>query len=564
MLIFLNKFGTLKKVLPYLTMMLIFSLMYLYPVFLYNEDIGLMLGVNIDDGSIAHAIMELFRNPVYNQHNGWHTRTYGWVFADISFFVILTIKTLGYIFGHFDSVFNTSYTPFMLLSIRSVVFFMGLISMLLFYQLALHLFQSQKIAFISALYFITTSIGSSYWYMVHPETTGMAFSLAAILYLVKYIDNPRYVYIFLGYSCLIFAALTKQSFSFIFIPVVYLFLFYYINYINSFSVLMDKIVSDFLKSVFLFPFLGIVILFLVHPYLLSEFQTFLAGQHYLTKIHQADLTFLQSFEHWSIVFQSNALILANIVLIIALVFLLISQSLLKTYLIIKTPIIVNNLFITSVMFCGLFLVLVIYGARTPFSHVVGYFYPILPLLILNLVAVAIFVWRRLSSVKLKLAYAMCLAIPLTNTMVSDSLQAISSVLEKMSFKNTTNYKSREYLSNNFIMGGRVMHDPSIPIPKSFTAFACNFWSCSLSDTAKPHYIIIQENYPHVNHDPIYAYIQKHQYTLIKNIEADSVLPQLKSASIFDRFEYLKELIRSIASKQLIGSNILIYSNISKR
>lgn len=143
---------------PYVvTILLMYSLIYLYPVFLYNEDIGLMMGVNIDDGSIAHAIMELFGEPIYNQHNGWHTRTYGWVLADISFVIILIIKLSGYIVGYWDNVFSTQYTPVMLLSIRFVVFIMGLISVLLFFKLTLMLFKKEFVAFVAALYFITES-----------------------------------------------------------------------------------------------------------------------------------------------------------------------------------------------------------------------------------------------------------------------------------------------------------------------------------------------------------------------------------------------------------------------
>ena len=85
------------KFCPYtIFLIFIFSIFFLHTIFILNEDHILISSYELGDaGNFAHAIMRLFNDPVYNHHNYFFGSNHGWIFSDISFFVILILKFFG-------------------------------------------------------------------------------------------------------------------------------------------------------------------------------------------------------------------------------------------------------------------------------------------------------------------------------------------------------------------------------------------------------------------------------------------------------------------------------------
>jgi len=500
-----------------------------------------MMALEIDPGSIASSTMQLFNLPIYNQHNGFHTRSYGWVFTDINFVVIFWLKVIGQWFGFYDKpIFSADYIPIFLGAMRATTFTMGLISVIIFFKLSNLLFRNKKLAFLTTLFFMFDPLGSKFSYFVHPETTGMVFTLMAIWYLVKFLKNSKVGYFYLSYISLVLTALSKQTFSFIFVPVLLIFFF---SSCDQKKLTCFEWSKQFLKVLFQLIGIGILILLLVHPYAIIEPAKFYASQQAVAGNHQSTITFAQSFYTWLAIYQNQFLIKINVAFFV----------LLSAYMFLRKVFSVHFLFIVSVIFCNVFLLVLIYGARLIVTPT--YLYPILPLLILNVVAVIIFIWEKLARLSKgkywQLAFALMVTIYLLPIFSANVLITTNALLNRITYKNTTNYQARQFILDNIPAESSIVYDPSIPIPKNHTN-SCNSWNCFPNDVTG--FILLHKDYQWVDHKPVYQYIADHQFELLKKIEANTTIN-----SPTDSFWQTKEWVRLWCDPNwLIGPNILIY------
>ncbi|EDN69411.1 membrane protein [Beggiatoa sp. PS] len=95
------------------------------------------------------------------------------------------------------------------------------------------------------------------------------------------------------------------------------------------------------------------------------------------------VSFVKSFQNWITLYKNEPLIYLNLVLLYLLII----------PVIIRHKFSISSLFVTSVIFCNLYFVIVMIGNRT-MHYELRYIYPIAPLLILNIVAFLLFIWNN--------------------------------------------------------------------------------------------------------------------------------------------------------------------------
>jgi hypothetical protein len=106
----------------------LFSFLFLPQIFILNEDINLILAYEVDPGSLILSIKSLFNLPYYNMFNGYHTTSYGWTYASLTFLFLLPFKLFFFIFK-IDS------TYFTILLIRFAFYLVGLFSVFILFRL---------------------------------------------------------------------------------------------------------------------------------------------------------------------------------------------------------------------------------------------------------------------------------------------------------------------------------------------------------------------------------------------------------------------------------------------
>jgi len=466
-----------------LALVMIFISLFLHTIFLFNDDIALMQIVDNDAGVIANSILQLFNSPIYNQHNGYYSQYYGWVFNDINFIFILIAKLLGQFMSESgSSMFSSEYTPSLLWIIRATNFTMGLISVLLFFNLSKLLFKNELLSFVATLFFMVHPIGNQFLYSVAPDSTAMVFSLIATLYLIKFSTEQDARYFYISYVSLILSALSKPIFLLTTFPVLVVFFLIYCHRQNlSYrQILLSKIFAQIAGYCMV---TAIGVLLLVHPYAILEFSKFYANQQYL--IHQElNSGLLQSFHAWSVIYQNSFLLMANIAL---------SAILVIGYLVFKKMFGVSMLFLMSILYCGIFVpIFLMYSVRVSISTT--YLYPILPLLILNIVAVMLFISKRLASLPKanywQFAFFVGSAIYLLPVLWMNTLAVTNKLLDRMSYTNTTYYQARKFVSAEIPKHSSVLYDPIISMPKKHQN-GCSMWVCAINH--KVDFIVSQQN-----------------------------------------------------------------------
>lgn len=561
-----------------LALIMIFVSLFLHTVFLFNDDIALMQAVDNDTGVIANSILQLFNSPIYNQHNGYYSQYYGWVFNDINFILILIVKFLGQLMsGNGNSVFSSEYTPFLLWIIRATNFTMGLISILLFFNLSKLLFKNELLSFIATLFFMIHPIGSQFSYLVAPDSTAMVFSLMAILYLVKFSTEQDTRYFYISYVSLILSVLSKPIFLLTIFPILisFLLIYCYRQNLSCQQMLLSKL---FARIAGYCIAITILVIFIVHPYAIFEFSKFYATQQSLI-YQELDLGLLQSFYAWSAIYQNSFLLIANTAL---------SAILVIGYLVFKKRFNVSILFLISMAYCGILApVFLVYSVRVSISPV--YLYPVLPLLILNIVATILFISKKLTSLPkakyLQLAFFAGLTIYLLPVLWTDTLAVTNKLLERMSYTNTTYYQARKFVAAEIPKHSSVLYDPSVPMPKKHHD-GCNMWVCAVNH--KVDFIVSQQNSEDAQIQNVYnfirgdvsllpttvrrlissqegfflqkSYVVEPQFRLIKKFHSN-----VKLNSSTDLYGQIQKLI-AISScgfktePKLIGPDILVYRN----
>ena len=211
----------LRVSLPMALPIALFSVVYLPQAFLMVRDLRLVSALEVDPGSIIQAIEGLFHAPYYNMHNSFHSQFYGWTYFSLNFLLLLPVKAACALLG-------VEGMTAQIVTIRLLLFALGLASVLAFYSVARRLFNHAWFAFFAALLLVWSPITAKVYVFVHPESTGMVFSLLGIVCLLRFSeDAPRGAgWYGLGLTSLVLSALAKQIFFVTALPVLGLFVFF--------------------------------------------------------------------------------------------------------------------------------------------------------------------------------------------------------------------------------------------------------------------------------------------------------------------------------------------------
>jgi len=462
---------------PYTTgLIVVFVAVFLHTVFILNEDPTLMaIYESGDPGNLAYGIMSLFAHPVYSQHN-YFFAGYGWPFNDISFIVILLVKLIGQVFGFYEQPLwgLVDNQPLFNATMRAINFMFALTSILLFFNLSNHFFDNKKISFLASLFFMFLPWAAIYSYWLHPDAAGMVFLLLSIFYTVKFTQQPKLSYFYIAFVNLILTTFIKMYHGFYLFPIFFIFFVSYCNQhgINYLTGLFSK---PILKIIISLPIIYLLTILMVHPYAIIDFGGGAYSSRWLfepwrilntEKNPHLTVPFITSFQQWLLLYQQEPLIYLNVVFLYLLII----------PLLFKKQLAVSGLFVISVLFCNVYLGLVIFGNRMMHFEL-RYIYPIAPLLILNSIAVIRFIWRQLGLLPVKITrygqiiFAMGVSLYLLPVVAENLLTTTNSLLARAAYQHSTFYQLRNFvLQNNEIFAhSKMLFDiGSAPVPPKLT------------------------------------------------------------------------------------------------
>ncbi|MCK5877598.1 MAG: glycosyltransferase family 39 protein [Candidatus Marithrix sp.] len=470
----------------------------MHTIFILNEDHALMVAYETgDSGHLAHAVMNMFNYPIYNQHN-YHYAASGQLFNTIAFIVVLALKFIGQLFGFYNQpIFGViDDQPIFNSSMIAINFTFSLISILLFFKISKLLFDNKKISFVASLIFMFLPWAAIYMYWLKSDATGMVFILTAILYLIKFVkQEPKAIYFYIAFVSLVLTTLSKMYHGFLLFPI---FLVFFLTYcdkknINYLTYLFSK---NFFKILISLPFIYILIIFIITPYAIIDFNggiyserwMFMPWDIFVSMFKSLSVIILNilspdalavsasalrgqpadtslNFYNWITMFRREPIIYLNIILLYLLIMPLFFYKKLK----------VSLLFTTSVIFCSLYLLIVIYGNKSGLHYHLRYIYPIAPLLILNIVAVILYIWNQLALFKqsyyLKIFFASLGGLFFLSIFVENITITTNSLLSKAAYKHSTVYKTREFIMDNskiFKQGKILLGIGVAPMPPKIT------------------------------------------------------------------------------------------------
>lgn len=434
---------------PYTAVLIIiFSLFFLHTVFILNEDHTLIAAYELGDaGNLLYGVMSLFDYPIYSQQNYFFSSGYGWPLHDISFLVVLLLKVFGHLLGLYQQpIFGlVDDQPLFNGAIRAINFAFALATIWLFFKITYLLFENKKVSLVASLFLMFLPWAAVYSYWLHPDASGMFFLLVAIWYLLKFIkQEPKLIYFYIAFVSLVLTTLSKPYHGFYIFPIFLVFLITYCNksHTNYLNFIFSK---DFIKVLISLPLLLFLIILIIHPYSILDFKGGIHGNWLYTpwtpvtsRISNPNITpFLETFRHWLTFYQQEPIIVINFVLLYLLIIPLLYRK-----------ITLSILLVISVIFCNFYLFIVPFG-RSMLD--MRYIYPIAPLLILNIVAVVLYIWHKLgdlpfkSSYYLKILFAGLGMVYVLPVFGENVLVITNSLLARAAYQHSTIYQAREFM-----------------------------------------------------------------------------------------------------------------------
>lgn len=461
-----------------------FMVLYFPSVFLVVEDLGLIVGYEVDPGSHVAAIESLFDSPYYNMHGGYHSQYYGWSYFSLNFFLLAPVKFFLWLAG----VDGGSLTYIL---VRFILFGIGLASVTVFYALAKRLFSNQLIAFFAAALYVVSPAGSSLFYFIHPETLGVMFLLLGVVFLLEFIDGAKKLKIY--FSALIFlvlATLSKQVFFFLSLPVIFCFFHFHCKEIGKgyFEFVTSK---DFYKLFGATILISLTVLFVIHPYAFFEFDKFIETQIFLAssfvdnKYAMSDGAALRAW--YDMLYYIPFIVLSYLLFPVT--------GLVSFFVYIKTRKYEYFLYVISFIGVSFVLYMTIVNNRTLISP--HYVQPLYPFFILNIFAVAIYV----NKITHKFANVLKL---LTNTLfylfvicvLLSNLHALApKLIERFWYKDSLAYQTYYYIKTNFTSTDKLAYDHYVALPSYMNSQGCHYWQgCGTDhiDDFNPNYVIFDE------------------------------------------------------------------------
>jgi hypothetical protein len=501
---------------PYkIILIVLFTLLFLPHAFIVVNDLGMISAFEVDPGSIVQSILSLYTHS-YNMNIGYHSSQYGWTYFAINYFVLLPIYLLTKLLFFRDNYY-------LFVGIRLLFFFIGLASVLAFFEVALRTLKHNLLSFIAAILFIVSSLVFRFFYFLHPETTGLFFAFIGLLCLINFNDRKAddYRWYTWGLVSLTLAILAKQSFLFVVIPVILLYLLIYC-YHHKMAILDFMISKQFLKILMLSTSLIVVVFFAINPYAFLQPDLFLKNQLLLFSIvtkGPVTLAPKEAISKWMDIIRAVPVIYTSI--------LLAPFSILGAVILERKNKPGKLLYIVNIISVVFYVTVISVTSRFIINK--SYFVPIFPFFVLNFLSIPLYLVRRwnnnpsarYANFILVAAFALTLII----IVMSDLSSSLPLGYTRFKYQNSLAFKTYEYIEKNIPDGSKIAHDHLVAIPTDKKISACHYWQGCGTDYIEgfqPDYVFFVKNWTfnEMTTPPtkrLEKYITNHQFILINTI-----------------------------------------------
>jgi hypothetical protein len=249
-------------------------------------------------------------------------------------------------------------------------------------------------------------------------------------------------------------------------------LLFFLSYCDKqgISYLSGLFSKKILKVLMSLPLIYLLIILLVHPYSILDYGGGINGSTWIFKPFEVFMNIFESltlgtlsastgslgdnrlvstsliknFYIWLSLYQGEPLIYLNTLLLYLLIIPLFFRRKFQ----------ISLLFVISIIFCHVYLLIVIYGTQSGKFYDLRYIYPIAPLLILNIVAFGLYIWNQLGSLSvkngrwLKILFAGLGILFIVPVFAKNLLVTTNSLLARAAYQQSTLYQTRKFLLNN--------------------------------------------------------------------------------------------------------------------
>ena len=467
---------------PYrIILIVLFTILFLPHVFVVVRDINFVIAYEVDPGSIIQSILSLYKNS-YNMNIAYHSKYYGWTYYWISYVLLMPI--------YLAKVFNILKDDYLFfVGLRFIFFAIGLSSVLVYFEVAKRILKDTLFAFVAALLYIASPAIFSYFYFLHPESTGLLFSFLGVLCLLRFTETKGedYRWYTFGLLSLVLSALSKQVFFITALPVLFLFYYAYCYYHNL-SLLKFAFSWEFLKALLLSSLFALLIFFIINPYAFIQFREFIGNQIFMFSTQTSGtISHAGAIQVWlEMVKQMPILYLSILSAPITLV---------GAFIIERENKIGRVFFVVSMISSILYVIMISASAR--YLIQIGYFAPIYPYFILNFLVISLYIVRKWNFSLVKFIVNASLVYILFFILISDFSVSIPQGYKRLMYQDTPIYKVYTYIKNKIPDGSKIAYDHLVAIPSTEGIIGCQYWSGCGTDYIeqfKPDYVIFSETW----------------------------------------------------------------------
>lgn len=498
---------------PYrIILICIFTVLFFPHVFVVVKPMDLAMAYEVDPGSIIGSILSLYQNP-YNMNMGYHSSFYGWTYYAINFFLLAPIYAAQKLKIVSDDYF------FFLAGLRFIFFMIGLSSILVYFEVAKRIFKQTFLSFIAVLLLIAANSVSTYFYFLHPESTGLLFLFLGILCLLRFNDGAGedYRWYTYGLLCLVLSALSKQIFFVTALPVIFLFYYLYC-YHHTISILKFATSRQFARMLLWTIFISIFVFFTINPFAFFQPKLFISNQTMVVsnQMFHTNLSFMEGVRLWLETIKTMPIIFISLILF--------PFTLLGVMIFGFDQKIGGIFYIVNILGCFLFIIIFTISSRFIISAT--YFAPIYPFFVLNFLSTPLYIIRKWNVTALKFLISIPLAYFLFFLLVTDFSQSIRVNYARLMYKDSLIYEVYGFIEERIPDGARITYDQFVALPSNKELIGCHYWSkCSTDyiEDFQPDYVIFNEDFTfngeHLPTVHLRKYVRDHHYFLIDTIES---------------------------------------------
>lgn len=254
----------------------VFGLLCAPLLFVNNTDQATLTASFIDGGSIVVGVRDVLAGEYsYNQNNGFHTSVYGWTYNAVLIGIFALLSSVLRV----DAIEHFYVYAF---AAKGLSFFLSLGCIVGIHRLASRLFDSAKVAAAATVVAVCFASFVRFAYLIHPEPAGLAAALGMFLFLGRYLQDQRARDYLAAVGCSTAAVLSKQPFVFTLVPLVAGYFSAHFGRESLGAMLRNrKHWTMAAGSVGI----GFLVLVVIHPFALFDFDRFYAAQKYMLGAH---------------------------------------------------------------------------------------------------------------------------------------------------------------------------------------------------------------------------------------------------------------------------------------